>query len=41
MESLYPAGKPAIPAWNDPPRVADAGGDPRVNELRLPEGPKP
>jgi flavin-dependent dehydrogenase len=41
MESLYPQGKLPIPAWNDPPRTADADVDPRVNELRLPDGPRP
>ena len=41
MESLYPQGKLPIPAWNDPPRTVDADADPRVNELRLPDGPRP
>ena len=41
MESLYPAGKPPIPAWNDPPRARDDSDEPRVRELSLPEGPKP
>ncbi|HUP02206.1 MAG TPA: tryptophan 7-halogenase, partial [Gemmatimonadota bacterium] len=41
MESLYPPGKPAIPAWNDPPRDTDADSEPRVNELTLPAGPRP
>jgi len=41
MESLYPDGKRAIPAWNDPPRPADADAEPRVNELVLPPGPRP
>jgi flavin-dependent dehydrogenase len=41
MESLHPPGKPAIPAWNDPPPVADADSEPRVNELTLPPGPRP
>lgn len=41
MESLYPPGKPPIPAWNDPPRYKDASDEPRVNELSLPEGFKP
>ena len=41
MESLYPAGKQPIPAWNGVPRAADIDGDPRVNELSLPEGPRP
>ena len=41
MESLYPQGKLPIPAWNDPPRTVDGDADPRVNELRLPDGPKP
>jgi flavin-dependent dehydrogenase len=41
MESLYPPGKPAVPAWNDPPRPADVDDQPRVRELSLPEGPKP
>jgi flavin-dependent dehydrogenase len=41
MESLYPPGKPVIPAWNDPPRAGQTASDPRVNELRLPDGAKP
>jgi hypothetical protein len=41
MESLYPQGKLPIPAWNDPPRTVDADADPRINELRLPDGPRP
>jgi hypothetical protein len=41
MESLYPPGKPVIPAWNDPPRAGPTASDPRVNELRLPDGAKP
>ena len=41
MESLYPDGKPPIPAWNDPPRVHDHSDEPRVRELSLPEGHKP
>jgi flavin-dependent dehydrogenase len=41
MESLYPPGKTAIPAWNDPPRPEDVDEVPRVRELSLPEGPKP
>jgi hypothetical protein len=41
MESLYPPGKPRIPAWNEPPRAADQRDEPRVRELSLPEGLKP
>jgi flavin-dependent dehydrogenase len=41
MESLYPAGKAPIPAWNDPPRPEDVDEVPRVRELSLPEGPRP
>ena len=41
MASLYPAGKAPIPGWNDKPRPADIDLDPRVNELSLPEGPRP
>jgi hypothetical protein len=41
MESLYPSGKLAIPAWNGVPRPIDLEADPRVNELSLPEGPRP
>jgi flavin-dependent dehydrogenase len=36
MESLYPAGKPAIPPWNAGMAVADAPN--KANELFLPEG---
>jgi flavin-dependent dehydrogenase len=41
MESLYPPGKPAIPAWNDPPRPGDADIAPRERELMVPDGYKP
>ena len=41
MESLYPPGKAPIPSWNDVPRPTDVDSDPRVNELSLPEGPRP
>jgi flavin-dependent dehydrogenase len=41
MESLYPPGKTPIPSWNDVPRPTDVDPDPRVNELSLPEGPRP
>jgi flavin-dependent dehydrogenase len=41
MESLYPAGKPPIPAWNDAPRPADVDNEPRQRELVLPDGHKP
>ena len=41
MESLYPPAKPAIPAWNDPPRAGEVDVDPRVNELHLPAGRRP
>ena len=41
MESLYPPGKQQIPAWNGVPRPTDMEADPRVNELSLPEGPRP
>ena len=41
METLHPAGKPPIPAWNGVPRATDVDADPRVNELSLPEGPRP
>jgi flavin-dependent dehydrogenase len=41
MESLFPPGKPAIPAWNEAPRAKDADDEPRVNELRLPDGHRP
>jgi flavin-dependent dehydrogenase len=41
METLYPANKPAIPSWNDPPRASEVDLDPRVNELRLPDGLRP
>jgi flavin-dependent dehydrogenase len=41
MESLSPPGKPAIPAWNDPPRPDDVDRVPRERELLLPEGHKP
>jgi hypothetical protein len=41
MESLYPPGKPKIPAWNDPPRLDDTDDSPRERELVLPEGYKP
>jgi flavin-dependent dehydrogenase len=41
MESLYPPDKPAIPAWNDAPRAADADTVERVNELVVPVGPRP
>jgi flavin-dependent dehydrogenase len=41
MESLYPAGKPQIPAWNDPPRSHDEDHVPRERELVLPDGFKP
>jgi flavin-dependent dehydrogenase len=41
MESLYPPGKPPIPAWNDAPPPASFDVDERVNELTLPEGPRP
>ena len=41
MESLYPPGKAPIPSWNDVPRPTDVDPDPRVNELSLPEGPRP
>ena len=39
MESLYPPGKPPIPAWNagTPSEAAPQ----KVNELKLPEGWKP
>ena len=38
MESLYPPGKRPIPRWNAP---SAADGEERVNELSLPEGPRP
>jgi flavin-dependent dehydrogenase len=41
MESLYPPGKPSIPAWNASPRPEDVDDQPRVRELSLPEGHKP
>ena len=41
MESLYPPGKTPIPSWNGVPRPTDVDPDPRVNELSLPEGPRP
>jgi flavin-dependent dehydrogenase len=41
MESLYPAGKAAIPAWNGAVRNSDASDEPRVRELSLPEGHRP
>jgi flavin-dependent dehydrogenase len=41
MESLYPPGKPKIPAWNDPPRAGDEDHEPRERELVLPDGFKP
>ena len=41
MESLYPAGKPPIPAWNDAPRPSDADDVPRERELILPDGHRP
>jgi len=41
MESLSPASKVPIPAWNGVPRATDVDADPRVNELSLPEGPRP
>jgi flavin-dependent dehydrogenase len=41
MESLYPAGKPTIPAWNDPPRPGDEYHEPRERELSLPDGRRP
>ena len=41
MESLYPTGKPRIPAWNDRPRQDDTDHIPRQRELVLPDGYKP
>jgi flavin-dependent dehydrogenase len=41
MESLYPPGKPPIPAWNDPPRPSDVDDVPRERELILPAGYRP
>ena len=41
MESLYPPGKPPIPAWNESSRPGDAETDERINELTLPAGPRP
>jgi flavin-dependent dehydrogenase len=41
MESLYPPGKPRIPAWNDPPRPEDDDPEPRQRELVVPDGYKP
>jgi hypothetical protein len=41
MESLYPAGKAPIPAWNAPPRAGDDSDEPRARELSLPGGYKP
>ena len=41
MESLYPAGKQPIPAWNDTPRPTDVDHEPRERELVLPDGHKP
>jgi flavin-dependent dehydrogenase len=41
MESLYPPGKAPIPSWDGVPRPTDVDLDPRVNELSLPEGPRP
>ena len=41
MESLYPPGKRPIPAWNDAPPRLDVEIDERINELSLPEGPRP
>lgn len=40
MESLYPAGKAPIPAWNDAPRPAAEAEAPRERELSLPDGHK-
>jgi flavin-dependent dehydrogenase len=39
MESLYPPGKPPIPAWNEGAPTADAAS--RVPGLNLPDGWKP
>jgi flavin-dependent dehydrogenase len=41
MESLYPAGKAPIPAWNAPPRAGADSDEPRQRELSLPNGHKP
>jgi hypothetical protein len=41
MESLYPADKAPIPAWNDPARSGDGSDEPRIRELCLPEGHTP
>jgi hypothetical protein len=41
MESLYPPDKRPIPAWNGASRSSDAEIDQRINELSLPEGPRP
>jgi flavin-dependent dehydrogenase len=41
MESLYPPGKPPIPAWNEASRPGDEETDERVNALVLPAGPRP
>jgi flavin-dependent dehydrogenase len=39
MESLYPPGKPPIPAWNA--GLASEAAPQKANELKLPEGWKP
>jgi flavin-dependent dehydrogenase len=41
MESLYPPDKRPIPKWNDPPSADATDDEPRVNELSLPDGPRP
>jgi hypothetical protein len=41
MESLYPAGKPPIPTWNEASRPGDEEAEERINELTPPAGPRP